>query len=92
MSETEPEESNGIEEELVYVAGRVREAKRIERILSEHDVEYSVSVVPFKHRVLGVLPVEYKGLGFYVHAPAADDCRRLLIEAGIKRGLVTTAS
>ena len=82
----EPEGEEG-GTDLVYVARRIREAKRVERVLEQHAIEYSVDMVPFRGHVLGILPVEYRGAGFYVLPEAAELSGRLLAEAGLKRGI-----
>jgi len=73
---------------MVYVAGRVSEGKRVEEILSRHGIDYAVDVEPFQAHVLGILPVEYEGVGFYVLTAQADFCRQVLRDAGVVQGLV----
>ena len=73
---------------IVYIVGRMSEGKRVEQVLSEHGIDYAVDAEPFHGRVLGVIPVEYEGVGFYVLAAQAEFCRRLLREAGLVQGLV----
>jgi hypothetical protein len=73
---------------MVYIAGRLSEGKRVERVLSEHAVDYIVDSEPFRSRILGIFPVEYEGVAFYVRADRAGLCRRALREAGLLEGLV----
>jgi hypothetical protein len=73
---------------LVYIAGRLSEGKRVEQVLSDNAIDYAVDIEPFQSRVLGILPVEYKGVGFYVLSAQADFCRRVLREASLVQGLV----
>jgi hypothetical protein len=73
---------------LVYVAARRSEAKRVEQVLSDHAVDYAVAAEPFEHLVLGLLPMTYEGVGFYVLAGQAEFCRGLLHAAGLVQGLV----
>jgi len=73
---------------MVYIAGRLPEGKRVEQVLSENDIDYAVDTEPFESRVLGILPVTYEGVGFYVVAGQADFCRRVLRAAGLVQGLV----
>jgi hypothetical protein len=73
---------------LIYVAGRVSEGKQVEQVLSDHAIDYAVDAEPFESRVLGILPVQYEGVGFYVFSGQADFCRRILREAGLVQGLV----
>jgi hypothetical protein len=73
---------------MVYVAGRLSEGKRVEQVLSDNAIDYAVDFEPFERRVLGILPVKYEGVGFYVFSGEADFCRRVLREAGLVQGLV----
>ncbi len=51
---------------MVYIAGRLREGKQVEQVLSDNAIDYAVDAEPFESRVLGILPVTYEGVGFYV--------------------------
>ena len=73
---------------MVYIAGRLSEGKRVEQVFSENAIDYAVDFEPFESRVLGILPVRYEGVGFYVLSARADFCRRILREAGLLQGLV----
>ena len=73
---------------MVYIAGRLSEGKRVEQVLSDNAIDYAVDFEPFESRVLGILPVKYEGVGFYVLSGQADFCRRVLREAGLIQGLV----
>lgn len=73
---------------MVYIAGRLKEGKRVEAVLSANAIDYAVDIEPFESRVLGILPVEYEGVGFYVLSEQADFCRSVLRAAGLLQGLV----
>ena len=73
---------------MVYIAGRLRESKQVELVLSDNGIDYAVDVEPFETRVLGVLPVTYEGVGFYVVAGQAEVSRHVLRAAGLVQGLV----
>jgi len=73
---------------MVYIAGRVREGKRVEQVLSDNGIDYAVDIEPFESRVLGILPVTYEGVGFYVLAEQATASRSVLRAAGLLQGLV----
>ena len=88
MALVDPETFDDKEVALVYIAGRLSEAKRVEQVLSDNAIDYAVDSEPFQSRVLGILPVEYQGVGFYVSADQADFCRRVLREADLVQGLV----
>jgi hypothetical protein len=73
---------------LIYIAGRLNEGKRVEQVLSDNGVDYAVDIEPFQTTVLGILPVEYDGVGFYVPSHQASLCREVLRAAGLVQGLV----
>jgi hypothetical protein len=91
MALVDPETFDGQDVVMVYVAGRLNEGKRVEEVLSGHAIDYAVDIEPFHSRVLGILPVEYEGVGFYVLSALADFCRGVLREAGLVQGLVEAA-
>jgi hypothetical protein len=83
-----PESFDDREVAIIYIVGRMSEGKRVEQVLSAHAIDYAVDAEPFHGRVLGLIPVEYEGIGFYVLAAQAEICRGLLREAGLVQGLV----
>lgn len=88
MPLVDPETFDGKAVALVYIAGRLSEGKRVEQVLSDHAVDYAVDSVPFQRYLLGILPVEHEGVGFYVLSGQADLCRQMLRGAGLVQGLV----
>jgi hypothetical protein len=88
MPLVDPETFDGKAVALVYIAGRLSEGKRVEHVLSGHAIDYAVDSVPFQRYLLGILPVEYEGVGFYVLSGQADFCRQMLRDAGLVQGLV----
>lgn len=88
MALVDPETFDGQEVVMVYIAGRLKEGKRVEQVLTANGVDYAVDVERFESRLLGILPVEYEGVGFYVAAAQADFCRDVLRQAGVVQGLV----
>jgi hypothetical protein len=72
----------------IYIADRLREAKRVEITLSEHGIDYAVEVEPFSKVVLGVLRIESSGAAFYVLSGQAPFARQALASAGLITGLV----
>jgi hypothetical protein len=88
MALVDPAAFDDKEVAMVYVAGRISEGKQVEQVLTANAIDYAVDVEPFEHRVLGILPVQYEGIGFYVVSSQADLCRRLLRDAGLVQGLV----
>ena len=88
MALVDPATFDGADVALIYIAGRLSEGRRIEQVLSHHAIDYAVDIEPFQSRVLGILPIEYEGVGFYVHSAQADFCRQILRQAGLVQGLV----
>jgi len=88
MPLVDPETFDDKEVAIVYIAGRLSEGNRVEQVLSNHGIAYSVDGEPFHRYLLGILPVEYEGVGFYVLSSQAEFCRRALHDAGLVQGLV----
>lgn len=88
MALVDPATFDGKEVAMVYVAGRLSEGKRVEQVFAENAIDYAVDIELFESRVLGILRVEYEGVGFYVLSGQADFCRRVLRDAGLVQGLV----
>ena len=88
MALVDPEAFDGQDVVMVYIAGRLKEGKRVEEVLTANGVDYAVDAERFESRILGILPVEYEGVGFYVAATQADFCRDLLRQAKLLQGLV----
>jgi hypothetical protein len=72
----------------IYLAGRLAEAKRVEKILSGHGVDYAVEVEPYVAAFAIFSSGEYGGAAFYVLSGQADFCRRVLVEAGLTTGIL----
>ncbi len=92
MTRVDAETFAGKDTVRVYIAARVREALRVEQRLSVLGIDYVVEIEPYQTRLLGLLPVEYRGATFYVLADCAESCRRALVEAGLSTGLVDESS
>lgn len=73
---------------LVYVAGRIREAKRVERALAEHGVAYRLEETAFARGFVFSTNRLLPGVGFYVAASQAAASRHLLGSKGFTEGLV----
>lgn len=71
----------------IYIAGRLAEARRVERILTDRGVDYYVAMERFERRLLGVIRREYTGVAFYVPNASVGACRDWLREAGLTAGL-----
>ena len=65
MALVDPAAFDGKEVAMIYIAGRLSEAKRVEEVLLRHAIDYAVDAEPFESRVLGILPVVYEGVGLF---------------------------
>jgi hypothetical protein len=80
----------GEEEEVsrIYLAGRLAEAKEVEKILSANGIDYAVEVEPYVTTFAIFFSGEYRGAAFYVLSHQSEFCRRALSEAGLKSGIL----
>ena len=88
MAYLDPETLEGKNLVLVYVAGKTSEAKAVESLFTQSEMIYTIKPTPFlRSSIFGGL-IELPGVGFYVLAEQAVDCRNLLQERKFKIGLV----
>ncbi|HSC25871.1 MAG TPA: hypothetical protein VLD67_01275 [Vicinamibacterales bacterium] len=78
MARVEPDALR--EPEQVYTASSIREARRIEELLTRRGVDYGVQVEEIGRSILFGAPRH--GAAFYVAAAQADYCRSVLAEDG----------
>ena len=71
----------------VYVATRLSEAKLVEEVLTQNDIDYAVEVEPYLTTVMFWI-TEYKGATFLVFSEQVEICQRVLGAAGLTAGLV----
>ena len=72
--------------ERVFIARTLRQARRVETLLTGAGVDYTVQVEPYGRSLLfGTIR---HGAAFYVAAAQAAHCRKRLAEAGFGRGVV----
>lgn len=83
MAHIEPEEL--VDPERIFIAGSLREARRVEELLTTAGVDYVVQVEPF---TTSVLFSPRNGAVFYVTAGQAAYCRSQLMAARLDRGVV----
>jgi hypothetical protein len=88
MPHRDPDDFDGHDCTRVYMAGRLREAKRVERTLDDQGIDYFVQVEVFRKMLLGVIPRDYHGAAFYVRVADAEASRRILSEASLKTGIL----
>jgi len=67
------------------MAAKLKEARRVEDLLTAHEVSYVVEVEPFSRTLFGTLRY---GAAFYVIAGQAEYCRSQLVAAGFERGVL----
>ncbi len=87
MAKVDIEAFWGKEVTRVYIAGKLGEAKQVESTLTENGIDYAVEVEPFVTLILGILPSEYAGAGFYVLSEQAALARSILLAAGFTAGI-----
>jgi hypothetical protein len=86
MARRTAEELSGTPLSLLYIAGNLSEAKRVEDILSGHGIDYTLTLQPFvKTSFLGII---FGGsyMGLYVLVPTAQHrfCAELLHARGLR--------
>jgi hypothetical protein len=68
--------------ELIYIAGKLEEAKAVEALLEENDIDYEVRVEQYR---AGMIFASVRaGAFFYVPEDEAVRSRRLLTERGYR--------
>jgi hypothetical protein len=89
MGRVDPEQLGDKEVELVYVAGTLAEARRVEKTLTEAGIDFTIGPEEFMQGAFSVLLAsEHTGAGFFVVEGQASYCRNLLRNAGLRTGLV----
>jgi len=72
----------------VYIAARLPEASSVERILSEHDIDYAVVVEPYLQPLCVLFSLGlYAGAAFFVSTTQASVSRSVLRSAGFNAGI-----
>jgi hypothetical protein len=87
MSRVEFQDLSKKEIARIYIAGAVREAIDIERLLSLHGIDYSIELEEFIRSGFNILGSKYVGATFYVQSSQAAFCRTLLKEKGFSSGI-----
>ena len=67
---------------LMYIAKRLREAKRLEAILTTANLEYLVETDTYRGGIIFVS--ERVGAFFYVHPDHEEECRSVMIQNNFK--------
>ncbi len=87
MARVDIEVFEGQELSRVYIAGVLKEAKHVEEILTANSIAYAIEIEPYRKLLLGIIPREYHGAGFFVRSADAPLARSALIAAGLKAGI-----
>ena len=80
----EPEFFGEDEVELVQVSRRMRDATKVEALLTEAGIDYAVGAELYAARILFVFPTERYGAFFYVRPERAEKAREVLRAKGIQ--------
>lgn len=67
---------------LVYIAGNMADAEKAERTLTEHGVDYALSLEPFASTSM-MRPGDHTGLFVYVPTAQHRSCREMLERSGL---------
>jgi hypothetical protein len=86
VGHVEPEDLQN--RERIFIARTLRQAKKVEALLTAAGVDYDVEVEPYGRSLLfGTIR---HGAAFYVAAIDAAPCRERLVAAGFWKGVVTS--
>lgn len=72
--------------EAIFIAANVAEANAVERLLEAEGIEFELTPEAFLQQPASNVCLQ--GLLFEVQAGEAEQCRRLLTERGLGRGVV----
>ena len=70
----------------IYIAKNIKEAQSIEKLLTEKNIDYALSVEPFLPPSL--LQSERMGAAFYVESTQSDICRQIIVDQGLGAGII----
>jgi hypothetical protein len=89
MARLNPDQLDENEIELVYVAGTLAEAQRVEKALSDAGVDFTIGPEEFRQGLFShVTDSVHTGAGFFVIKGQAQYCRELVRRAGLRAGVV----
>ncbi len=87
MARVEITEFSDKESSRIFIAGKLREAERAEKLLTENDIPYAIQIEEFFKPVLFGSSV-MKGVAFYVLTGQYDFCKTLFYENGLSNGWI----
>ena len=70
----------------IYIAKNIKEAQSIEKLLTEKNIDYALSVEPFLPPSL--LQSDRMGAAFYVESTQSDIGRQLIVDQGLGAGII----
>ncbi len=70
----------------IYIAKNIKEAQSIEKLLTEKNIDYALSVEPFLPPSL--LQSDRMGAAFYVESTQSDICRQIIVDQGLGAGII----
>lgn len=85
MGQKELDEFLPEERERIFIAVNLREAKMVEGILKERDIDYAVNMEPYYR--ISPFQTEHQGAAFYVKSEYAELSRAILKEKGLGTGV-----
>ena len=88
MAYVDPDSLEEKDSALVYIAGKMSEAKAVEGLFTQNSITYTIRPTPFMRSSLFGGLVELPGVGFYVAVEQAEAGRSLLQDRKFKVGLV----
>ena len=80
----DPEWFGEREMELIQLSRKLKEALKVEAILTDAGIEYTLEVDSYKGTMFLVIPTERKGVFFYVPTEDAASVRDLLAGSGFQ--------
>jgi hypothetical protein len=83
VARIEPDELS--DPERIFIAAKLKEALRVEEMLTTAGVDYAVQVEPFG---TSIFFSRRHGAAFYVSSGQAEYCRTRLVAHGLARGIV----
>jgi len=87
MARVRIEDFEGQEMTRVYLAAKLKEAKRVEDILAASGINFAVEIEPYQKLLLGIILRKYLGAGFFVRSTEAALARSTLSAAGLVVGI-----
>jgi len=89
MSHIELEDFKDREIKRIYMAGSQDEARRVEDLLNNEEIDYAIALEPYTTAIGLIMPTSQKhGVAFYVLAGQSDYSRNILVSNGLRSGII----